>query len=550
MKTELMASIVRLKSELVCASRRTWVGVVSMALAAIGGFGLVVLATGHGAGLSADSAFYLGVANELAAGHGLTVPWGTPEPTPLGTRWGPFMPAVLAAIAQFGPHPVDAIRWVNAICLMCTALICGVAVWKATGSTVLSVVISMLLATSCTALDVHAMAWSEPIFILFAVLALALMATYLRTRQRVILLAAFGSVVASCLTRYAGASLAVTVFLCLLFQPARWRYRIAAMGGVVLLGMLPMAPGAPSWIHWMLEHLGGAILDAPKTTTLQTLRIREGLDVLMGWLWPWGLDAVRPRSAMIQLIPAMLLIGAISILTIGSWRAILRRSVLRPTGAELAAVSGLFIAVYPLFILAAVACFGRTVSFTPRIMLPLMPAGLMVLAVGWNQHVHRFAISRRLMPGCATACALALMVRVAGAVDHCFYRAGSSGIGAQGYHHESWRGSPTIAALGGLSESATIYSNAPDAIYLLTGRRAIWLSLFGKNEDGTDVAPTASVQASGESYIVYFDRLAWRPSSPKRDDLAARWPIRALSTMRDGSIFAVDGVLTRGGAEE
>jgi hypothetical protein len=551
---------------------RSRLGLGLTALSSLVGFVLVAVATGGGVGLSADSAYYIGVANELAAGHGLTIPFGTPEPTPLGTQWGPLMPAVLAAVAQFGPDPVHAIRWINALCLAGTAIICAAAIRKATGSSALSVAAALLLVTSQAMLSVHAMAWSEPVFIFLAMLALVLMASHLRTQRKLVLVGAVTAAAAAWLTRYAGASLVVTAFACLLIQPGRWRFRIAAACCVALMAMLPMTPDGPTWIGWMRTHLGGMTVDSHRASALEILRIKEGFGVILNWLWPWGFDAYQPRGAAMQVASGTLVLAALLIVTLYSWAAILRRSGARrakerasgvpsdagradladSSGAELGAVMGLFIAVYMVFVVAAVSLFGRVVSFNTRIMLPMMPAAVIMLAVGWNVLWRRFGQSRGFGFACAGAVAVVLSVRVAGAVDYCPYVASGHGMGAQGYHHQSWRTSPTITALRGLPETATLYSNAPDAVYLLTGRNALWLTMLAECRGGSgpneNPRGDSSHKADGE-FIVFFDRVGGRSSMPTKEDLAI-WPLHTVSTTKDGAVYSIAEPLTRRGARD
>lgn len=528
-------------------------GVGLIALASVAGFLLIGVATRNGVGLSVDSAFYIGVANELASGNGLRVPWGTAEPTPLGTRWGPLMPAFLATVSHFGGDPAQAARWVNATCMSLTGFICGLAILESTGSIGLSLFITLLLATSQSMLSIFSMAWSEPIFIVLATLAMVLLANHFQTKRRFALFGAVILIVAACLTRYAGASLIAAVFACFLLKPGRWGVRLFAAGCIVLLSLLPMTPGGPNWLSWMVIHLGGKTLDSNHAPLLEVLRVNEGLDVLTSWLWPWGLDAYRPRSAAVQLIPVGLLLVVIGASSWMAWMA-LRKSTASATlhtkrsrqqapssyagGVELGFVITIFIGAYLLLIVAAVGLFGRTVSFTERIMLPLMPMALMLLAVGWN--TLRPRISRRTARVLATACTLVVAVRMAGALDYSNYIAAGHGAGAQNYQHPSWRTSPTIAEVRDLPEDATIYSNAPDAIYLLTGRNAIWLSLLpdAKPSDPASLASKPNSPHPNHACIAYFDRLAWRPSSPARRDIATRWPVMTVATTKDGVIYS------------
>ncbi|OWY70343.1 hypothetical protein B7486_16245 [cyanobacterium TDX16] len=528
-------------------------GVGLVALASLVGFLLIGVATRNGVGLSVDSAFYIGVANELSAGNGLRVPWGTAEPTPLGTRWGPLMPAFLATVSQFVGDPMQAARWVNATCLSLTSFICGLAILESTGSIGLSLFVTLLLATSQSMLSIFSMAWSEPIFIVLATLAMVLLATHFQTKRRFAILAAVFVIIAACVTRYAGASLIAAAFGCFLLRPGRWTARFIAAACIVLLSLLPMTPGGPNWLSWMVIHLGGMTEDSNRAALLDVLRVNEGLDVLTNWLWPWGLNAYRPRSPAAQLIPVSLLLVALAASSWATWRALRKSkaastdSPLHPTrampsphsgGVELGFVMTVFVGAYLLLIIAAVGLFGRTVSFNERIMLPLMPIALMLLAVGWN--TLRPRNSRRMAMVLATVCTLVVGVRMAGALDYCNYIATGHGAGAQNYQHPSWRTSPTIAEIRNLPKDATIYSNAPDAIYLLTGRNAIWLSLLedAKPFDPATIASKPNSPHPNHACIAYFDRLAWRPSSPARRDIIARWPVMTVAATKDGAIYS------------
>jgi hypothetical protein len=536
-------------------------GVALIALASLVGFLLISVATRNGVGLSVDSAFYIGVADELAAGNGLRVPWGTAEPTPLGTRWGPLMPAVLATVSQIGVDPPHAARWVNATCLSLTGLLCGLAILDATGSVGLSLLVTLLLVTSQTMLAIFSMAWSEPIFIVLSSLAMVLLATYLKTKRRFALFCAVFLIVAACLTRYAGASLIAAAFGCFLLKPGRWGVRLLAAGCIVLLSLLPMTPGGPNWLSWMVIHLGGKTLDSNHAPLLEVLRVNEGLDVLTMWLWPWGLDAYRPRSAAAQLIPVSFLLLALAASSWATWRAFRKSTAASSSGAqnpirnnasfssggvELGFVITVFIGAYLLLIIAAVGLFGRTVSFTERIMLPLMPMAVMLLAIGWNTLRPQARSNRRTAMVLATACTLIIGLRMVGALDYCRYIAEGHGAGAQNYQQSSWRTSPTIAEIRNLPKDATIYSNAPDAIYLLTGRNAIWLSLLpdAKPSDPASLASKPNSPHPNHACIAYFDRLAWRPSSPARRDIVTRWPVMTVAATKDGAIYSFTEALS------
>lgn len=528
-------------------------GAPVIAAASLLGLALIAFATRNGIGLSVDSAFYVSVARELAAGHGLTVPWGTPEPTAVGTRWAPLMPAVLAGIAKLGFDPVHSVRWVNAVCLACTSGICGFTIFRSTRSLTMGIVVSLLVVTSQTMLAVFSMAWSEPIFILCSTCAVVLMAGYIRSRRTAYLVAAFLAILAACLTRYAGASWIIAAFGCLLLQPGRWRFRALAAGCAALMAFVPMYPGGPTWITWMNTHQGGTTDDATLAPALEVLRIREGLDVITNWLWPWGLDKFKPEQIAIQAAIAAIVAVILAFIGVSSWRTIYQRQSTTSkrvvaggrtqpgfiiSGEALGAACGLFVVAYFALIIAAVGLFGRTVSFTPRIMLPLMPLAIMMLAIGWRSFQRRRRFPKWVTVSCVTICTLIIGVRAAGAFDYCDYISAGHGCGAQNYQQASWQSSPTVRAMEMLPQDATIYSNAPDAIYLLTERNAIWLSILNEKTGMSNQVDVASKPASAApAYIVYFNRLSWRPSSPQRDELAVKWPLSEVISESDGAIF-------------
>jgi hypothetical protein len=509
-----------------------------LALPALFGAAMVFTATRHGIGLSIDSVYYVCGAREFAAGHGLTVPFGSPAPRPIGTTWAPLLSIMLSIPAQFGIDPIDSAIWLNAACFAGFLFLVGHILYRATDSLWFATAGSMIVATSHIMLSVHAMAWSEPPFLLFSTGALALLAGYRIRPNFPSLIGAIALIIASFVTRYAGASLVLVLMIVLVSALGTWRSRLIALTCLLALGFIPMTPNGPSWLGHMADTFVGAgsMFDTNSVQFAQIKHLALLPDVIFDWLTPW----VVKRWAAPAWLPILTMSAAAIFLATIS----IRTSKVRFANAtETRCVTTCFVMaafalVFPLFLIAAILIFGRTFTFDERICLPMMTPALIAMLLAAFGYVR----SRPTLARCAfIALALVLLVRVPRAVDRSIQIASSSGAGGQGYHDAKWRNSPTIAMLRKLPDSVRIYSNAPEAIYILTGRNTLWLPhRKGDNYNirplGEDLTPTAADIQRG-AVVVLFDRLMWRRYSPSQEQVCHALSVDLVARPGDGVIL-------------
>jgi hypothetical protein len=370
------------------SGRRRRVGGWSLLfLPAVLGAALVLIATRDGVGVSIDSVVYLSVAREIADGHGAVIPWGTPKPTPLSTQLGPLLPTVLAAVSRLGPDPIEVARWLNALVYGATVLLIGVYVRRATGSMWLAACVATLIATSRQLLNIHAMAWSEPLFLLFTMAALLILASYISTGRAVVLVAACAATALALLTRWAGAALVVAAFSALMLGRARLRYRVIAAACSAGLLCMPMCPGGPTWIKyiWQCFQVGPELSqpDSPERSYLVN-GLRSGLGVIVDWVRPWPLPSFSMggpgRAALVGCVVAILLGLAIHARLSPSFGKRGDSAALR---ANLCWVLGLFLAAYPTFLIGIMVFFGKNkLAFDSRILSPLLIPGLLLAFLG------------------------------------------------------------------------------------------------------------------------------------------------------------------------
>jgi len=119
----------------------------------------------------------------------------------------------------------------------------------------------------------------------------------------------------------------------------------------------------------------------------------------------------------------------------------------------------------------------------------------------------------------------------------------------QGYASSNWRNSETIAAVKSTTPSVPIYSNGYDAIYYLTGRRALLIPekiVHGTGRTNTnysiEVEQMKNDMSRHNGVLVYFNTLPERSYLPSEDELRRQLPVD-IHKLSDGSVFRIKSVV-------
>ena len=208
-----------------------------VAIAVLGGAHILVRTSTHGAAVEWDSVEYLSAAESLAAGDGLGRP-RLPDEFVQFVQWPPLFPMLLALFVPFGIEPVDAARFVNALAFGLTIALAGFWLRRHCGSRVLAVAGTVAVATAVPLCDVSSYVMTEPLFILFTLLALIGLESFRNRKDAAMppLLLAAGCAALAALTRYVGVvGILVGVLLVLLRRdlPAAARLKFAAIYGAI-----------------------------------------------------------------------------------------------------------------------------------------------------------------------------------------------------------------------------------------------------------------------------------------------------------------------------
>lgn len=457
--------------------------------------------TEAGLGVSPDSIAYLSAAESIVSGRG-AMSIDSEGWRPL-THYPPGYPFVLAAGLRLGAAP----RWINILLFPLFILLLPREEGTALGAA--------LLLTSVELLTAWYMAWSEPLFLVLLFACFALLVRYLERHELAILLAA-ALLAASCvLVRYVGIAVVAAGALSILLWAqgsTRMRLRNAALFGAV--AMIPIA-------LWLLRNSGAT----GRSLAVHPLPLRTYYDGAQNvWIFlTRGFESIADR------IPqnAHVLTGALFVLLFAA--AGLRE---RRHGAIVAPLLALFALVYAATF-AAVGAFLDAVVFDQRLLLPLTVTGallVVVLLMRWTSGAQR--PTARVVVLALFAIVLVLRGRSA------FSFITQSRAEGLGFNSVTWKRSPLMARVEQLPYTASICSNAPDALWLLAARESA--NLPAKYSPVTTLPNPRYADelrnGCGE-YVAWFTTVPWRNYLASREELRAQPDLREIARESDGSLF-------------
>jgi hypothetical protein len=198
----------------------------------------------------------------------------------------------------------------------------------------------------------------------------------------------------------------------------------------------------------------------------------------------------------------------------------------------------LAIGLYSLFLVATVFTADAALDVR-RAMAPLLPL-VILLASAACAHLLRTPAARMALFAGVAAIALA-------GVPATVQWIGESSRDGIGFGDRQWRESATVGFTRALPADTVVYTNLPEPVYLLTGRRARFLPAKFDPLSGTtidrarvDAAVSEMARLAGEGHAtaVYFtqDDLR-RPTMLAGTDLAERCGLRRMLTFRDGVAY-------------
>lgn len=485
---------------------------------------LSLWSTSHGIGISPDSIIYISVARSLLAGQGFQTMGG-----PL-TQFPPAYPLFLASSAIAGVDPFRGARWLQALLFGMNVALIGICVYYFSRSILFSAIAILLSISSGSMLQIHAMAWSEPLFIFFALAAFLLLMLY-QARQNIYLLIGAALMLGLALaTRYIGVALLpamlATVFL---LGPQSLGRRIRDCLVLAVIGCLPLA----LWVWSSNSTSQTAYYRTVNFHPINAAQIDQFVQTLQRFWLPFQADAAF--TTLLILLAGGLAICAV-LLTMKDY-------VWRKRQADVSAAAQLclflFVAVYLAFLLYSISFVAANTPLDERILSPLFLFGSL-LAISIAERATRLKYGPVLRWGLAGLFLLVVMgnsitlARTAGD----FHKNGAGILNRVRMDPE------TTQYINALPRERVIYSNGPDLITFLTGRPAVMLprkisaaSTLPNPDFGRELESLQTDLAQNKAVVIYLDRVTWRAYLPSRDELENSYHLPVLRLLQDGVVY-------------
>lgn len=480
-----------------------------------------------GVNVEIDSSVYLTAGIRFAHGEGVSLAnlLGAPKPM---TWFPPLVPWMVAIVEASGVNIRDAFGIFNALAWGAVIAWTGWLARRATDSALGGILAAGTILTSGAMAFVFGMLYSEPPFLLFEIGALAALARWWeRPLFRHVALA--GSCVAGAwLARYVGATLLIAGALVMLARPGQnWMRRLTMTAVFTAIGAGPIF----AWDFWQthVRHGGSARTLGWHPITME--RVREGISTVASFVVPDG--SIFPHA------PKTILVVALLLVIIGIWLWLAKTREDRALIPALVGICVVFTAIYGAFLIVSISIADSDTPLDARLLSLIAPPGAIVAA--WLGSAALRDHGEALKGFTFTVVASLLTLQ---------------GI-------SSWRSevcnprivwppgdtSPTIDALRLIPREAVIFSDGPEAIYMVSRRKTERLPFAPPEKDDMqdlegegfkqqlDHLQTALAPNGG--WVVYWTKLWGKDPILSEDLLRAAVPINVTKRFEDGVLLHV-----------
>jgi hypothetical protein len=503
----------------------------------IGGF-ILLLITKHGIGIMVDSVTYIGGAINLLSGNGYSdyALSANSEIIPI-TKHPPLFSVVLAFLGLLNITPVVGARLINSFLFGANILLVGFIVNRETsGSIWLSMLASSLILTSNTMLSMHSSALTEPMFIFLSIIGLYLLCLYIDNYKTLFLIFAAFFVTMSLLTRYAGVALIISGIIgILLLGKGNWHKNILDSLILFIISILPISIWVIRNKYFYSDSVGRQFVYHPAGQE----HIKASISIFSRYLFTFDNKSIYISQILLVALCVILLIATFHMIK-DSYKdnAVNNLRTLFPT---IPSIYFIYIITYLLFILFSKSFYDAYIPFDNRILSPLfIPFIVVLLYIIYrilSYYNYKVFLRCILYASCILLGALYIEEGTIWALN-----AQKDGMG---YSSIFWKNSDTLNYIK-IAPSERIYSNACDAIYILTGKICYRLppkydrtSLEINKRYLGEIALIKTQLENKSAVLCWLDNLSWRKYLPSEEELIKELHLKVIQKFNDGKIYGI-----------
>jgi len=433
----------------------------------------ILYATNYGPWAYSDAASYIWTAVNIAEGRGIVLQ--NPEGNYVLLNWHPpLFPIFLAAPIALGAEPLQAARWLNALCFAAVVFMSGFFTWRYTRSWLAGLVVPVLIIFSIDLVYVFSGAMSEALFFLLGFSALILAVEALKPKGNKKLLILTGLLAGlSYLARYAGiVFIGVVILLPFLFVPGSfWKKTKLALWSALPAGVILLA--------WSLTvYLTDGTFGGRRVVSSEMLRLDFStyFEKFTGAVGNWVPFLLRGNH--ILALQWKLLVGGLVILAVLIIGFFGRKQ--EPTAAErkghllwLSAL-GLFLVAYLGFHVFSYIFSSAAPAVDRRLLSPVLLAAFLLMGAVFSLPrritVRRVPVFELILFGYA----LLTVFYFAGKMKDYLYEQHYFG---SGYTSKRWQESLLFEKAQALPAEVMLASNHNEMLFFYTGRFPRYLDL-------------------------------------------------------------------------
>ena len=512
-------------------------------IAILGTAHILVRTSTYGAALGSDAANYLSAAASLAAGDGLLSLSGGPM-----VLFAPFFSIAMAFLSLLGIAPVEGGRLLNAAAFGLLILVSGLWLSRRLDSQWVALAAAVAVLAAVPLANFASTLLSDPLFILFTILTLMPLESFLNRRsgRRALALSAVFAALAA-LTRYIGVALICSAVLMLLMRrdtPLRERLRDTLAFGAI--SSLPLAAALAR------NYLVSGTIAGDRSAAASGQPLFDSLRQTV-WHFQWWADPTELVQRQLQDYPA-LVVGVLLLLA---------AALIIPPTHRSRGVSTVF-RVFALTYLASILVitpFTVAQAIDSRYLSPIYVPLLFVAAFWLDGLLNSRASGRRASGWMAavrwTLVALALLAGVwhtgVSAQQSLRLTAKSleSGYIGRSFNTAHWEDSELLEYIRANPVSGRYYSNHPNLLRWNAGLPGTQVSKVREPRRGIHIDPDCQLwfeqairksQQHGDTdaRIVWVGLGTDSPINCTLLHMESPLPLEPVAELADGSVFRLN----------